>query len=52
MNFKPASLSGCSTLHWRSAGFSESWPTIAFWMIASLKWSTTAAIAKTPPTRS
>jgi hypothetical protein len=35
-----------------SCGFCDFWPTIGFWISASLNWSTTAAIANTPPSRS
>ena len=38
--------------HSRSCGFLDFWPTMGFFTTASLKWSTTAAMAKTPPSRS
>src|SRR6476619_3750517 len=52
MNFSPGSLASSSVLHSLSAGFFDPWPTAAFCTTASLKWSTTAAIANTPPNRS
>jgi hypothetical protein len=51
MNFSPGSLSSSSICHSRSAGFFDAWPTIGFLTTASLKWSTTAAMANTPPNR-
>jgi hypothetical protein len=48
MNLKPGSLSRLFVCHSRRAGFFELWPTIGFLTIASLKWSTTAAIEKMP----
>src|SRR5262245_17790838 len=52
MNFRPGSRPRLFVCHSRSWGFSEFWPTIGFCTIASLKWSTTAAMANAPPSRS
>jgi len=52
MNFNPGNRSRLSVCHLRSAGFLEFLPTMGLSTTASLKWSTTAAIAKTPPRRS
>src|SRR4029450_3581551 len=52
MNLSPGSLARLLVCHSRRAGFSDVWPTIGLRTIASLKWSTTAAVAKAPPSRS
>src|SRR5438045_2087375 len=52
MNFRPGSLPRLLVCHSRSSGFSESWPTIGLCTRASLNWSTTAAMANAPPSRS
>ena len=52
MNLRPGNLSNLFVCHSLRAGFFEVFPTIGFFTTASLKWSTTAAIAKTPPSRS
>ena len=52
MNFSPGSLSRWLVCHSRRSGFFDPWPTIGFLTTASLKWSTTAAMANTPPNRS
>src|SRR5215204_1236511 len=52
MNLSPDSLSKLFVCHFLSAGFFEFFPTTGFCTIASLKWLTTAAMAKTPPSRS
>src|SRR5512133_986141 len=52
MNLRPGSLPRLLVCHSRRAGFSEFWPTIGFLTTASLKWSTTAAMANAPPSRS
>ena len=51
MNLRPATCPGYSCAI-PEAGFFEVFPTIGFSTTASLKWSTTAAMAKTPPNRS
>jgi hypothetical protein len=52
MNLRPGNLSNLFVCHSLRAGFFEVIPTIGFFTTASLKWSTTAAMAKTPPSRS
>src|SRR5687767_4617277 len=52
MNLRPGNLPRFFVCHSLSAGFFEVFPTIGFCTTASLKWSTTAAMAKTPPSRS
>src|SRR6266540_3387803 len=52
MNLRPGSLPRLLLCHSRRAGFSDFWPTIGFFTTASLKWSTTAAMANAPPSRS
>src|SRR5436190_17403280 len=52
MNFSPGSLASWLVCHSRSSGFFDPWPTMGFRTTASLKWSTTAAMANTPPSRS
>ena len=52
MNLRPGSLPRFLVCHSRSCGFLDFWPTMGFFTTASLKWSTTAAMAKTPPSRS
>ena len=52
MNFRPGSLPRFWVCHSRRAGFFDSRPTIGFCTTASLKWSTTAAMANAPPSRS
>ena len=52
MNLRPGSLPRFLVCHSCSCGFLDFWPTIGFFTTASLKWSTTAAMAKTPPSRS
>ena len=52
MNLRPGNLSKFFVCHSLRAGFFDVFPTIGFWTTASLKWSTTAAMAKTPPSRS
>src|SRR5262245_551882 len=52
MNLRPGNLPRFLVCHSRSCGFLDFWPTIGFFTTASLKWSTTAATAKTPPSRS
>ena len=52
MNFSPGSRSSCSVCHCRRAGFRDSRPTSGSSMRASLKASTTAAMANAPPSRS
>jgi hypothetical protein len=52
MNLRPGNLSNFFVCHSLRAGFFELIPTIGFFTTASLKWSTTAAMAKTPPSRS
>src|SRR6185312_6118148 len=52
MNLRPGSLPRFLVCHSRSWGFLDFWPTMGFFTTASLKWSTTAAMAKTPPSRS
>src|SRR5215211_3149475 len=52
MNLSPGSLPRLLVCHSRRSGFSEFWPTIGLCTRASLKWSTTAAMANAPPSRS
>src|SRR5947207_199359 len=52
MNLRPGSLSRLFVCHSRSCGFLDFRPTTGFFTTASLKWSTTAGMAKTPPSRS
>jgi hypothetical protein len=52
MNLSPGNLLKLFVCHFLRAEFFEFFPTIGFCTIASLKWSTTAAMAKTPPSRS
>jgi hypothetical protein len=52
MNLSPGSLPKLFVCQFVRAGFFEFFPTMGFSTIASLKWSTTAAMAKTPPSRS
>src|SRR5262249_6680925 len=52
MNLRPGNLPRFLVCHSRSCGFLDFWPTMGFFTTASLKWSTTAAMAKTPPSRS
>jgi hypothetical protein len=52
MNLRPGSLPRLLVCHSRRSGFSDFWPTMGFCTTASLKWSTTAAMANTPPSRS
>jgi hypothetical protein len=52
MNFSPGNRPMSFVDHSRSCGFPDRSPTFGFRMIASLKRSTTAAMAKTPPSRS
>src|SRR6266498_1553451 len=52
MNLRPGSLPRLLVCHSRRAGFSDFWPTIGLLTTASLKWSTTAAMANAPPSRS
>src|SRR5580765_1050954 len=52
MNLRPGKLPRLLVCHSRRAGFSDDWPTIGFFTTASLKWSTTAAMANAPPSRS
>src|SRR5438067_8330845 len=52
MNLRPGSLPRLLVCHSRRAGFSDLWPTIGFCTTASLKWSTTAAMANAPPSLS
>ena len=52
MNLRPGNLSKFFVCHSLRAGFFDVFPTIGFCTTASLKWSTTAAMAKTPPSRS
>src|SRR5205809_7805010 len=52
MNLRPGSLPRLLVCHSRRAGFSDFWPTIGFFTTASLKWSTTAAMANAPPSLS
>ncbi len=52
MNFSPGSLSKFLVCHSCNCGFLDFWPTRGFLTRASLKRSTTAAMAKTPPSRS
>ena len=49
---RPGSLPRLLVCHSRRAGFSDFWPTIGLCTTASLKWSTTAAMANAPPSRS
>src|SRR6478672_4034104 len=52
MNLRPGNLPRFLVCHSRSCGFFDFWPTTGFFTTASLKWSTTAAMANTPPSRS
>src|SRR5713226_5134498 len=52
MNLRPGSLPRLLVCHSRRSGFSDFWPTIGLRTTASLKWSTTAAMANAPPSRS
>src|SRR6476646_5474316 len=52
INLRPGSLLRLLVCHSRNCGFLDLWPTMGFFTTASLKWSTTAAMAKTPPSRS
>jgi hypothetical protein len=52
MNLRPGNLPRFLVCHSRSCGFLDFWPTMGFFTTASLKWFTTAAMAKTPPSRS
>src|SRR6266576_409064 len=52
MNLRPGSLPRLLVCHSRRSGFSDVWPTSGLRTIASLKWSTTAAMAKAPPSLS
>src|SRR5215204_529877 len=52
MNLRPGSLPRFLVCHSLSCGFLDFWPTTGFFTTASLKWSTTAAMAKTPPSHS
>ena len=52
MNFRPGRRASFWVCHSRSSGLSEPCPATWFLTTASLKWSTTAAMAKTPPSRS
>ena len=52
MNFRPGNRFRFSVCQFLRAGFFEVFPTTGLFTSASLKWSTTAAMAKTPPSRS
>jgi hypothetical protein len=52
MNLRPGNLPKFCVCQALRAGFFEVCPTIGFCTTASLNWSTTAAMAKTPPSRS
>ena len=52
INFRPGSLVRFLVCHSWRAGFFDPWPTMGFCTTASLKWSTTAAMANAPPSRS
>src|SRR5262245_49143811 len=52
MNLRPGNLPRLLVCHSRSCGFFDVWPTMGFFTTASLKWSTTAAMANMAPSRS
>src|SRR4029078_10245592 len=52
MNLRPGNLLRLWVCDSLNGGCLDVWPTRGFFTTASLKWSTTAAMAKTPPNRS